>query len=88
MDTLSLKFKTSEQSNEIFSSKPAILNSLKEKVVKNWSKKHQNFLKLVYVSKLVYVLGKRKYWSLRKADMQAKFQISNYVPYKKLAQII
>ena len=92
MDTLTTKFKTTEVTNKILSSKPSLVASIKKRVVGEYNKKYynsqENKLRSLNAYYSHHVLGKRKYLNLRKANRQAKYenvQIANYIPYCELA---
>ena len=90
LDTLTSKFKTKQISDSMFSGKQTLVNTIKKNISKQWSKRfynsQQNKTLNTYYSH--YVLGKRKYLNLRKANKQAKFDgnsVPNFLPYTELA---
>ena len=95
LDTLTTKFSTDQLTDNILNSKNYLTNSIRNKVVKKWSKdfyrSKENTLRSLSSYYSHSVLGKRKYLSLRKANQQATFEnlkITNFVSYKLLVKEI
>lgn len=90
LDALSAKFSLKELANEIVNKKPVLTAKISEFTVKNQWKNYQNSSPNMMRSLKVYychnVMGKRKYISIRKANKVTG--MSNFVPYKNLAQHI
>ena len=95
VDTITCKFKSEEASKVILCSKRSLQRSLQKDLVKNWTRSYkiskQNKLRSLNVYYCHEVMGKRKYTNVRKANKNVKHaghQVSNYVSYNDLAELI
>ena len=95
LDTITSKFDANLVSKKILVSKPSVVKSIKHHVLKSSAKEYcsseENLLRSLNMYYAHSVLGKRKYLSIRKANRGATYRgtrVSNYVPYKMLADRI
>ena len=95
IDALTSQCTTKILNKKVLSSKPSFVKSIKEVVIKQFSKEYyaseENLLRSLNVYYSHNVLGKRKYLSIRKASRNATYhgsRISNYVPYSVLSKRI
>ena len=95
LDTITSKFGASYVSKKMLTSKPAVVKSIEYHVLKTSAKDYcsseENLLRSLNMYYAHSVLGKRKYLSIRKANKSATYRgtrVSNYVPYKMLADRI
>jgi len=92
IDTLSIKFKSTEVSQAILSSKKSLTKSLKDVQLKDWTTSYttsrENKLRSLNMYYSHDVMGKRKFTNVWKENKAATFEghhVPNYIPYKELA---
>ena len=95
LDTMASNFKAKELSSKILASKKSLVTEIKSVAVKSWSKDDsnstENTLRSLNVYYGHYVMGKRKYNNIRKANNASSYlgvKVPNYIPYRNLSDEI